>query len=159
MRQEREERGRRGDRDRGDREGGGGGDRGGQGGGFKGGGRRGRARPAVDLVFDYKDPDTLRQFITEHGKIIPSRVSRLSAKQQRSLKVHIKRARSLALLPVSDKHINYEEQSFRRDRGDRGDRGGHGGGDRGGFGGGGGDRDRGDRGGHGGGGGDRQDRH
>lgn len=110
--------------DRGDR-----GERGGRGsddgekGGFRGGGRRGKARPAVDLTFDYKDPDTLRQFITEHGKIIPSRVSRLSAKQQRSLKTHIKRARTLALMPVGTKHVNYEEFSS-RPRFDRSERGG-----------------------------------
>ena len=158
MREARESRdrdggGRGGDRDRGDRDAG-------ASGGFRGGGRRGRPRPAVDLVFDYKDPESLRPFITEHGKIIPSRVSRLSAKQQRSLKVHIKRARSLALLPVGTKYINYEEhQSSYRDRGHRGgfggdrdrDRGGGGGfggdRDRGGFGGGG-DRDRGGRGDH-----------
>ncbi len=154
-----------GGRDGGGRDGGGrdGGDE--KGGGFRGGGRRGRPRPAVDLVFDYKDPESLRPFVTEHGKIIPARVSRLSAKQQRSLKVHIKRARTLALLPVGTKYINYEEQqSSYRDRGSRGgfgggrdggDRGGGGGFDRGGGGGfgGGHDRgDRGDRGGHGGGG-------
>ncbi|MBK9294159.1 MAG: 30S ribosomal protein S18 [Oligoflexia bacterium] len=95
--------------DRGDR----GGDRGDRDGGFKPRGRS-RARPAVDLTFDYKDPDTLRQFITEHGRIIPSRVSRLSAKQQRDLKTQIKRARMLALLPVGTKHFNYEEMGSRR---------------------------------------------
>jgi ribosomal protein S18 len=81
----------------------------------------------VDLVFDYKDPESLRPFVTEHGKIIPSRVSRLSAKQQRSLKTHIKRARSLALLPVGTNYTNYEEHQGGY-RGDRGSRGGYGGG-------------------------------
>lgn len=95
-------RGRGGDRDDKRERGGGGGGRG-----------RSRQRPAVDLTFDYKDPDTLRQFVTEHGKIIPARVSRLSAKQQRDLKVQIKRARSLALIPVSTKHFNYEEMGSR----------------------------------------------
>lgn len=52
-----------------------------------------------DLTFDYKDPDALRRYLTEGGKIVPRRVSRLNAKQQRALATAIKRARSLALLP------------------------------------------------------------
>ncbi len=53
------------------------------------------------FVFDYKDPQTLRHFLTERGKIVPRRISGLSAKQQRQLTNEIKRARSLALLPVT----------------------------------------------------------
>ncbi len=64
-------------------------------------GRR-RPRPAPDLVFDYKEVDVLRQFVTEQGKIVPARVSRLSAKQQRDLAVAVKRARQVALLPYND---------------------------------------------------------
>lgn len=60
--------------------------------------RKGRGRPAADLKFDYKDADNLRNFITEAGKIVPRRVSRLNAKQQRALATAVKRARALALL-------------------------------------------------------------
>ena len=60
----------------------------------------GRARKqAPKIVFDYKDPEFLRRYITEGGKIMPRRISRLSAKQQRQLSREIKRARTLALLP------------------------------------------------------------
>ncbi len=48
---------------------------------------------------DYKDVDLLRKFITERGKILPRRITGLTAKQQRSLTVAIKRARIVALLP------------------------------------------------------------
>ncbi|MBL7716742.1 MAG: 30S ribosomal protein S18 [Bdellovibrionales bacterium] len=68
--------------------------------------RRRRFRPAVDLVFDYKDTDGLKQFLAEGGKIVPARVSRLSRKQQRKLTTAVKRARQLALLPISDRHEN-----------------------------------------------------
>jgi small subunit ribosomal protein S18 len=48
---------------------------------------------------DYKDIDLLRKFISEQGKILPRRVTGLTAKQQRQLTRAIKRARILALLP------------------------------------------------------------
>lgn len=48
---------------------------------------------------DYKDVDLLRRFITERGKILPRRVTGLTAKQQRQLAVAIKRARIMAFLP------------------------------------------------------------
>ncbi len=48
---------------------------------------------------DYKDVDLLRKFITERGKILPRRITGLTAKQQRNLTVSIKRARIMALLP------------------------------------------------------------
>jgi small subunit ribosomal protein S18 len=48
---------------------------------------------------DYKDVDLLRKFITERGKILPRRITGLTAKQQRDLTQAIKRARILALLP------------------------------------------------------------
>ncbi|NJM46844.1 MAG: 30S ribosomal protein S18 [Alkalinema sp. RU_4_3] len=48
---------------------------------------------------DYKDVDLLRKFITERGKILPRRITGLTARQQRDLTVAIKRARILALLP------------------------------------------------------------
>ncbi|MDM8522544.1 30S ribosomal protein S18 [Desulfococcaceae bacterium HSG8] len=51
------------------------------------------------LVIDYKDPKTLRYFITERGKIIPRRISGTCAKHQRALTRAIKRARTIAILP------------------------------------------------------------
>ena len=55
-------------------------------------------------VIDYKDPDTLKTFISENGKIMSSRYTRLTAKEQRKLNKAIKRARVLGLLPFTDKH-------------------------------------------------------
>ncbi len=54
-----------------------------------------------DFRFDYKDPQQLRHFITDRGKIVPRRISGLSAKQQRDLTRAIKRARNIALLPYT----------------------------------------------------------
>lgn len=48
---------------------------------------------------DYKDVELLRKFITERGKILPRRITGLTAKQQRDLTTAVKRARMLALLP------------------------------------------------------------
>ena len=53
---------------------------------------------------DYKELDTLRQFIGETGKIVPSRITGASARFQRNLAKEIKRARYLALLPYTDQH-------------------------------------------------------
>lgn len=53
---------------------------------------------------DYKDLDTLKQYITETGKIIPSRITGTRARYQRQLTSAVKRARFLALLPYSDAH-------------------------------------------------------
>jgi len=50
-------------------------------------------------TIDYKDISRLRYFVTERGKIIPSRISGASAKSQRYLVRQIKRARQIALLP------------------------------------------------------------
>jgi small subunit ribosomal protein S18 len=57
----------------------------------------------VDQI-DYKDIETLKSFITEQGKIIPSRLTATKARYQRQLTTAIKRARFLALLPYTDKH-------------------------------------------------------
>lgn len=51
------------------------------------------------LVIDYKRPDILKNFITERGKIIPSRISGTCSKHQRKLAREIKKARIMALLP------------------------------------------------------------
>ncbi len=53
---------------------------------------------------DYKDLATLRNYITESGKIVPSRITGTKAKYQRQLATAIKRARFLALLPYTDSH-------------------------------------------------------
>ncbi len=52
---------------------------------------------------DYKNPKLLGRFISERGKIVPSRISAVSVKKQRELAIAIKRARELALLPYCDK--------------------------------------------------------
>jgi small subunit ribosomal protein S18 len=53
---------------------------------------------------DYKDLETLKDFISETGKIVPSRISGTKARYQRQLATAIKRARYLALLPYTDSH-------------------------------------------------------
>ena len=92
--------------DRGDR----GGDRGGREGGRDGGAAGGR-RPffrrkktcpfsgANAPKIDYKDVKLLQRFISERGKIVPSRITAVSNKKQRILANAIKRARFMALLP------------------------------------------------------------
>lgn len=52
---------------------------------------------------DYKNPDSLRRFITERGKILPRRITGTCAKHQRMLAREIKRSRTLALLPFVTK--------------------------------------------------------
>jgi small subunit ribosomal protein S18 len=54
-----------------------------------------------NLVIDYKDPQLLRQFLSDRGKIMPARTSGLNAKQQRQLTKAVKRARMLGLLPFA----------------------------------------------------------
>lgn len=51
------------------------------------------------MLIDYKEPRTLRYFISERGKIIPRRITGTCAKHQRGLTTAIKRARTIALLP------------------------------------------------------------
>ena len=53
---------------------------------------------------DYKDLGTLTSYVTETGKIVPSRITGTRAKYQRQLTKAVKRARFLALLPFSDAH-------------------------------------------------------
>jgi small subunit ribosomal protein S18 len=57
------------------------------------------------LKIDYRDPRSLRLFITETGKMIPRRISGNCARHQRPLAVAIKRARHLALLPTSSQYL------------------------------------------------------
>lgn len=53
---------------------------------------------------DYKDIETLKQYIGENGKIVPSRITGTSTKYQRQLATAIKQARYLALIPYTDNH-------------------------------------------------------
>ena len=53
---------------------------------------------------DYKDINLLKQYITETGKIVPSRITGTKARYQRQLSTAVKRARYLALLPYTDSH-------------------------------------------------------
>ena len=53
---------------------------------------------------DYKDLETLRAYVTETGKIVPSRITGTKARYQRQLATAVKLARFLALLPYTDKH-------------------------------------------------------
>ncbi|WP_254568913.1 30S ribosomal protein S18 [Oscillatoria sp. HE19RPO] len=56
-----------------------------------------------DEPIDYKNVELLQKFITERGKILPRRITGLTAKQQRELTQAIKRARIVALLPFVNK--------------------------------------------------------
>jgi len=113
----------------------GGGGRGGPGGrgggGYRGGGggRRFFRRRKVDFFsvnkiddINYKDADSLRQFIGDRGKILPRRHTGLSAQHQRLLKRAIKRARNIALLPFAGPGKPAGSGRPMRPRHDRGDR-------------------------------------
>ncbi|HRI06856.1 MAG TPA: 30S ribosomal protein S18 [Nannocystaceae bacterium] len=53
------------------------------------------------LVIDYKNPQLLKSFLTDRGKIVPARISGMTARQQRQITRAIKRARMLALIPFT----------------------------------------------------------
>ncbi len=53
------------------------------------------------IVFNYKDVATLSRFLTEQGRILPSERTGLDSKGQRALRIAVKRARMLALLPFA----------------------------------------------------------
>jgi len=57
----------------------------------------------IDCI-DYKDLDLLKGYVSESGKIVPSRITGTKAKYQRQLATAIKRARFLSLLPYTDGH-------------------------------------------------------
>lgn len=61
--------------------------------------QRRRPRQVIPDYVDWRDVDYLRQFIPERGKIMPRRISGISAKDQRRIATAIKRARTMALLP------------------------------------------------------------
>jgi len=72
----------------------------------RGGKGRGAQRRKLlsDEIFqkvDYKNPQVLRSFVTDRGKMIPRRLSGASARQQRTISTALRRARMLALLPFS----------------------------------------------------------
>ena len=72
--------------------------------GGKGRGGSQRKKLLSDEIFqkvDYKNPQVLRSFVTDRGKMIPRRISGASARQQRTISTAIRRARMLALLPFS----------------------------------------------------------
>src|SRR5579862_3072710 len=89
-----------------DRRGGGGGGQGGGGGGSRFSRRKKFCRFTAEGVkyIDYKDLATLKGYVTETGKIVPSRITGTKSFYQRQLAVAIKRARFLALLPYTDQH-------------------------------------------------------
>ena len=57
----------------------------------------------IDYI-DYKDLETLKAYVTETGKIVPSRITGTKAKYQRQLATAVKQARYLALIPYTDSH-------------------------------------------------------
>src|SRR4051812_28872216 len=68
------------------------------------GGAGARRKLLSDEIFqkvDYKNPQVLRSFVTDRGKMIPRRISGASARQQRTISTAVRRARMLALLPFS----------------------------------------------------------
>ena len=71
-------------------------------------GRKRYCRFTAEVIkeIDYKDLDLLKDYITETGKIVPSRITGTSARYQRQLARAVKRARYLALLPYTDQHDN-----------------------------------------------------
>jgi small subunit ribosomal protein S18 len=74
--------------------------------------RRGPVRRKVcrfcadkDAHIDYKDTRALSSFVTERGKVVPSRITGNCAKHQRQLTTAIKRARTIALVPFTTVHV------------------------------------------------------
>ncbi len=55
-------------------------------------------------VIDFKDPQALKQFITDRGKVVPRRISGNCALHQRKVTLAVKRARNIALLPFTVTH-------------------------------------------------------
>ena len=58
-----------------------------------------KVKRVLDGYVDYKDSKQLQKFLTDQGKIIPRRITGLTAKQHRELVQAIKRARQMAILP------------------------------------------------------------
>ena len=62
-----------------------------------------RFRKARIKFIDYKDPEFLKKFLNEQGKILPRRITGTSVKFQRKVATAVKRARHIAILPYSSK--------------------------------------------------------
>ena len=71
-----------------------------------------RVRRVIEEYIDYKDSKKLQKFITDQGKIIPRRITGLSAKQHRELVNAIKRARQIALMPYISEAVKYKEINY-----------------------------------------------
>lgn len=71
---------------------------------------------------DWKDIRTLGRFVSERGKMMPSRITAVSLKKQRELAQAIKRARYMALMPYVSQEGDAAPRYAPRDRSDRGDR-------------------------------------
>jgi small subunit ribosomal protein S18 len=65
--------------------------------------RKPRVSPLADptVVVDYKNPQLLKYFLSDRGKIVPARIGNVNSQQQRQVTKAIKRARMLALLPYT----------------------------------------------------------
>jgi small subunit ribosomal protein S18 len=61
-------------------------------------GVRRRSAPAKTELIDYNDVDVLRRYVTEYGKIIPARITGVTAHQQRQIKKGVRRARNMGLM-------------------------------------------------------------
>lgn len=59
-----------------------------------------------EFIFDFKDPVTMQRFVTDGGKIVPSRISKLSQAQQRAASKAVKIARNLGLVPTGTQAYN-----------------------------------------------------
>ena len=68
-----------------------------------------KVKRTIDGFIDYKDSKTLQRFLTDQGKIIPRRITGLTAKQHRELVTAIKRARQLAILPFVSEAVKQEQ--------------------------------------------------
>ena len=70
------------------------------------GGKKRICRYCTDktLVIEYKDPQALKYFVTERGKVVPRRISGNCARHQRKVQLAVKRARNIALLPFTITH-------------------------------------------------------
>ena len=67
--------------------------------------RRFNAGDTKELVIDYKNPQMLRNFLTDRGKIVPRRISGTCARHQKQITLAVKRARILALLPFTSDQL------------------------------------------------------
>ncbi|MFO0749392.1 MAG: 30S ribosomal protein S18 [Myxococcota bacterium] len=61
--------------------------------------------PQLASELDYKNPELLKRFVTDRGRIMPRRISGVSAFYQRALATEIKRARAIGLLPYAAKGV------------------------------------------------------